>query len=321
MMNLCSNLAVLDESAPLNRVALLMAGGDGMRLQDLTRKIAGIPIPKQYCRLLNNSSLLEATLARTQLFAPPDRISVIINQNHTGLAMKQLNTLPESNIFVQPQNRDTGPGMIFSLLHLERNHPDAIVAIFPTDHFIDDDRTFIAHTLRAVNAVACMPDKIAVLGIAPDRPETGYGYILPDGLVEPTERTFHVKAFVEKPSLPDARKIIACGGLWNSFVMVFKLSRMLDLLATLVPDEFNLLSVLRDAPHKAGDLYRVITPWNFSNRILARISQHLIMLEVTDVGWNDWGTRESIERTCKHFNLAIAWGPLSHQTGYETAQA
>jgi mannose-1-phosphate guanylyltransferase len=307
MMNRDSGLDVLNENAPSNRVALLMAGGDGTRLQELTREIAGIPIPKQYCRLLNNSSLLEATLARTRLFAPPDRINVIVNESHGDLAMAQLNTLPSSNIFVQPQNRDTGPGMIFALLHLERTHPDAIVAVFPTDHFIGDDRTFVAHALRAVNTIARMPDKIAVLGIAPDRPETGYGYILPDGPVGPTERAFHVKAFVEKPSLPDARNIISRGGLWNTFVMIFKLRRMLDLVNVLVPHEFNKLSELRESPQKAAALYRAIGPWNFSTRVLAQIPQHLIMLEAADVYWNDWGTRESIERTYKALNLVPFW--------------
>lgn len=311
MMNRDSDIAVLNENAPSNRVALLMAGGDGTRLQELTTEIAGIPIPKQYCRLLNNSSLLEATLARTQLFAPPDRINVIVNENHGDLAMEQLDILPISNIFVQPQNRDTGPGMIFALLHLERAHPDAIVAVFPTDHFIDNDRTFVSHTLRAVNTVARMPDKIAVLGIVPDQPETGYGYILPNGPIGPMERAFYVKAFVEKPSLPDARDIISRGGLWNTFVMVFKLSRMLDLLNVLVPHEFNKLSELRESPQKAAELYRAIDPWNFSTRILARIPQHLIMLEVADVYWNDWGTRESIERTYRDLNLAPFWNLAS----------
>jgi mannose-1-phosphate guanylyltransferase len=307
MMNRDSGVTGLIENDPSKSVALLMAGGDGTRLLELTREIAGIPIPKQYCRLLNNASLLEATLARTRLFAPPDRINVIVNENHRDLAMEQLHTLPKSNIFVQPQNRDTGPGMIFALLHLEMTHPDAIVAVFPTDHFIDDDRTFVAHTLRAVDTIALMPDKIAILGIAPDQPETGYGYILPDCPVGPIERAFHVKAFVEKPNLPDARNIIAGGGLWNTFVMVFKLRRMLDLLHVLVPHEITTLSELRESPQKAAELYRTIRPWNFSTRVLARISEHLIMLEVDDVYWNDWGTRESIERTYRALNLVPSW--------------
>jgi mannose-1-phosphate guanylyltransferase len=284
-----------------------MAGGDGMRLQELTQEIASVPIPKQYCRLLNNFSLLEATLARTQLFVPPDRISVIINRNHIDLAMEQVDILPRPNIFVQPQNRDTGPGMIFALLHLERTHPDAIVTVFPTDHFIDDDPAFIAHTLRALSSIASMPDKIAVLGITPDRPEPGYGYILHDGPAGSTEGAFHVKSFVEKPSIPEARNIISLGGLWNTFVLVFKLRRMLDLLSQIVPGEFNILSELRKSPHKADKLYHTISPWNFSTRVLTRIPQHLIVLEAADVYWSDWGTRESIERTFNALNLVPFW--------------
>ncbi len=290
-----------------DRVALLLAGGDGMRLRELTREIAGVPIPKQYCRLLQGSSLLEATLSRAQLFTARERISVVVNQDHIELAKDQLQVLPESNIFVQPRNRDTGPGMIFALMHLQRMYGDPIVAVFPTDHYVDNDRAFIAHMLRAVNTVAHMPDKIAVLGIAPDRPETGYGYILPANPLGNSERAYHVEAFTEKPSLIVARDIISRGGLWNTFVMVFKLSRMMELLCELVPNECEKLFELRKAPNKASDLYSNLDSWNLSTQVLARIPQHLIMLEVADVRWSDWGTRESVERTYRSLNMVPFW--------------
>ena len=116
-----------------------------------------------------------------------------------------------------------------------------------------------------------------------------------------------MKAFMEKPSLPNARDIISRGGLWNTFVMVFKLRRMLNLLSELVPGEFNILSELRESPHKADKLYQAISPWNFSTRVLAQIPQHLIVMEVADVRWCDWGTPESIERTYKAMNLVPIW--------------
>jgi mannose-1-phosphate guanylyltransferase len=118
----------LAEAAPKKRIALLLAGGDGTRLQEFTTQLTGAPIPKQYCPLIHGRSLLELTLSRTHYFAPIENTRVIINQSHLGLARDQLKTLPESSIFVQPENRDTGPGMIFALMQIARTSPDAIVA-------------------------------------------------------------------------------------------------------------------------------------------------------------------------------------------------
>jgi mannose-1-phosphate guanylyltransferase len=292
---------------PLKRIALLLAGGDGRRLQDLTREIVGVPIAKQYCPLLNGRSLLEATLSRAQFFAPLRRIHVVFNQNHLSLARKQLRFLPKSNLFMQPLNRDTGPGLIFALLRLERVYGEAIVATFPTDHYIDRDRTFIAQAHRAANIIARMPDKIAILGIVPDRLETGYGYILPAHSLEASERAFHVKTFLEKPSASIASTIISRGGLWNSFVMVFSLSRMLELIGEMVPDGFQMISELRANPDNAAEFYETLSSWNLSTQFLARIPQHLIVVEVAESGWSDWGTRESIERTYHALKIAPSW--------------
>jgi len=293
-----------------NRVALLLAGGDGTRLRDLTIQIAGTPIPKQYCRLLHGTSLLEAAISRTRLLFPLERINVIINEDHIDLAKDQVRTLPASNIFVQPLNRDTGPGMVFALLTMEYAYGDAIVAVFPTDHYVDKDFTFMAHVMRAMNAISYMPDKIALLGVAPDRPETGYGYILPAGPLKISGNVFHVDAFTEKPNSENARDIIGRGGLWNTLVMVFRLSRMLELVQEMAPREVGVLLELRSSPEKAAALYRTIRPWNFSTQLLAQIPQHLIVLKVSNVFWSDWGTREAIERTYRLLNLPPSWEPV-----------
>lgn len=290
-----------------NRAALLLAGGDGMRLRELTRQIAGVPIPKQYCRLLHGSSLLEATLSRAQLLTSRDRISVVINQDHLDIAREQLKALPESNVLVQPLNRDTGPGMLFALMHLRHMGEDPIVAVFPTDHYVDNDRAFIGHVLRAFHAIAHMPDKIAILGIAPDHPETGYGYILPANPLSLHESAYHVEAFTEKPSLIGAKDIISRGGLWNTFVMVFKLSRMMELLRRYAPEDCEQFLSADGDPEKLSDMYRKMEPWNLSSQVLARIPEHLIMLEIADVRWSDWGTRESVERTYRSLNLVPFW--------------
>jgi len=319
---LVDSIDSLAAAAPKQRLALLLAGGDGTRLQELTAQLTGVPIPKQYCPLIRGRSLLELALFRTRLFTPIDNTRVIINQNHRRWAREQLQALPENNIFMQPENRDTGPGMIFALMQIAQTSPDVIVAVFPTDHFIDDEKAFIAHVLRAACLVHQFPQKIAVLGVTPNHPETGYGYIIPGRpLPMPLTpwRVSHVKAFREKPNSSMAREFISQGGLWNTFVLVFQVKRVLGLLRDMAPKDSQRLFELQDYSVDAPAVYRDIGPWNFSSQILARIPEELIVLEAPDIHWSDWGTRESIERTCKHLNLVPAWGPLGHQTEYGAA--
>jgi mannose-1-phosphate guanylyltransferase len=291
-------------------IALVLAGGDGVRLRELTREITGEPIPKQYCRLLMGQSLLEAAISRASRFAQNHRTTVIVNQSHLRLASEQLSALPASNIFVQPRNRDTGPGMIYSLLHLARMWPDAIVASFPSDHYIDNDRALIRHVRRAAAVVARNPQKIVLLGITPDRLETDYGYIQVGSPLLASRAgsgLFGVAGFHEKPGYEDAEHLVARGALWNMFLMVFRLPRMLQLLKAYAPRESSRLFEMSLRPEEEAQTYRDIAPWNFSSQFLERITKHLLVLRVGDVSWSDWGTRESIERTYQTLQLVPEW--------------
>jgi len=302
---------------PSQRWALILAGGDGTRLQELTREIAGAPIPKQYCRILGEHSLLEATLARAYHFAHRERTIVIVNRNHLSIGREQLRVVEPRNVLIQPCNRDTGPGLLFGLLHLARRDPGATVAVFPSDHYIGDGLTFIAHVNRAAGIVAEHPDKVAVLGIRPDRAEPGYGYITPAQPL-PTRRdagpAFRVTAFREKPSVELAHSLFRAGGLWNSFVLVFQVGRMLDLLREFAPTDVDRMWRHSGDPSSLASLYDDLTAWNFSSQILARIPEHLVVLPVDDVHWNDWGTRESIEHTLRVLNQPAPWMPRRSAT-------
>jgi mannose-1-phosphate guanylyltransferase len=317
MEKLVGSIDNLAAAAPKQRLALLLAGGDGTRLREFTTQLTGVPMPKQYCPLMHGRSLLELALIRAQLFAPIENARVIINQNHRGWASRQLKALPENNIIIQPENRDTGPGMIFALMQIAQTNPEATVAVFPTDHFIDNDPAFIAHVLRATCLIQQHPQKIAILGVTPTHAETGYGYIMPDRPL-PTPLTpwkvSHVKAFREKPSPTMARKLISRGGLWNTFVLVFQVKRVLELLKDMAPKDSQKLFELQDCSKNASAIYRDIQPWNFSNQILARIPEELIVFEAPDIRWSDWGTRESIERTYKHLDLVPSLRTLAEHS-------
>ena len=279
--------------------ALVLAGGDGKRLQALTRQITGMPIPKQYCPITNGRSLLQATLSRIEAFTPAARTFVVVNRDHLPLASAQLGAIPDRNVIVQPENRDTGPGLLLSLRAVFRRDPSALLAVFPSDHYVDDAPAFLSHVDRAVEIVARLPQKIALLGIPPDRAEPGYGYVLPaDSLaLEGSAPAFHVAAFREKPTTERARDLLSRGAMWNSFVMVFRVSRMLELLHERLADAVARFDDLFGDGTATGRTYRDLPPWNFSRDFLGHIPEHLVLVQAGGTGWSDWGTPEAVMRT------------------------
>ena len=287
--------------------ALVLAGGDGTRLQALTRLIAGAPIPKQYCRILGDHSLLETTLARIAPLVPQERTLAIVNRGHLPLARPQLAAIPASNVVVQPRNLDTGPGLLVSLLALARRDAAATVAVFPSDHDFRDEAAFRRHVARMAFLVAAHPERIALLGARPDRPEPGYGYIAPGRpLVGPGD-VFRVVAFHEKPAPAQASRIMGRGGLWNSFVMVGRVARMLELVREVRPGDVADLEGIPAEPDALAAAYDRLAAWNFSRDFLARVPEHLMVARADDLGWSDWGTPEAIERTLAALRVVPPW--------------
>jgi mannose-1-phosphate guanylyltransferase len=289
--------------------ALVLAGGDGTRLQSLTRLIAGAPIPKQYCRLMGDRSLLEETLARTKSLVPRARTLAIVNRDHLPLAMPQLAGLPAANVVVQPRNRDTGPGLVLPLLELARRDPDATVAVFPSDHYLGNVSAFRARVRRAAELVASHPGKIVLLGTDPKWADPGYGYILPG---EPVPGVvpgdaFGVRAFCEKPPAPIAARIVAEGALWNCFVMVSRVERLLALARALRPRDVARLAAVVGNPSALTAAYVDLPAWNFSADLLSLLTTDLIVLRASGLEWSDWGTVDAIERTLASLGRTPPW--------------
>jgi mannose-1-phosphate guanylyltransferase len=212
-----------------------------------------------------------------------------------------------SNVLVQPRNRDTGPGILVSLLELERRDAEATVAIFPSDHNIRSEAEFRRHVVQMAHLVDAHPDKVALLGARPDRAETGYGYIAPGSPIEGFGAAFSVVAFHEKPARSLAAHIIRRGGLWNSFVLVGRVARLIDLLSEARQEDVARLAALPADLDALGPAYDELPSWNFSRDFLARIPQHLVVARADDLGWSDWGTPEAIERTFATMGIVPPW--------------
>src|SRR4029453_1132855 len=163
--------------------ALILAGGDGTRLRALTRQIAGDPRPKQFCPLLDGETLLDRTRRRVDLLTPPDRQGATLPRPHEPYFRPLITDLAPDRLVVQPANRGTGAGLLYPLMRIADLAGDVPVAVFPSDHFVDDDATFVRAVAGAVDALAAAPQRVILLGIEAASPETEYGWI------EPAERT------------------------------------------------------------------------------------------------------------------------------------
>ncbi|MGH2358539.1 MAG: sugar phosphate nucleotidyltransferase, partial [Candidatus Limnocylindria bacterium] len=258
--------------------ALILAGGDGTRLRPLTRQIAGDSRPKQFCPLVDGETLLDRTRRRTDLLTTFDRQLIVVTRAHEPYYRYLAEELAPGRLVVQPANRGTGPGLLYPLLRLTELAGDAPVAVFPADHFVDDDVAFVSHVEAAVRAVRPRPDLVVLLGIEAATPETEYGWIEPNAVPLPVEGdpVFPIRRFWEKPSPRLAERLFERGCLWNSFVMVGQAGAFLALVARRAPELMAAFAPLHDALGRRGEaaaaerLYAILPDVNFSERVLTQ---------------------------------------------------
>jgi mannose-1-phosphate guanylyltransferase len=277
--------------------AVILAGGDGTRLKSLTRWITGDERPKQFCPLLGGKTLLEQTARRAALAIRPEKTFTVVNRAHEPFYKPFFSHAASGRVVVQPDNLGTTPAILYSLLRIAATTESDYAAILPSDHFVSDDRAFMDHIDAAFAAVCLRPELIVLLGIAPDNPETAYGWIEPGRSLLPsgTGALYGVTRFWEKPALPLARRLWSGGCLWNSFVMVAYVPALLALIANAVPEIYEAFAATRPAFGTSAEaraidtLYSRLSPSNFSDEVLSRRPEDLAVLPVTGLAWSDLG--------------------------------
>lgn len=277
------------------RAAVVLAGGEGSRLRSLTRRIAGEEIPKQFCPIFGTETLLEQTLRRVARTIEPRFISVVLNRNHERFYSPILSGMLPRNLVVQPQNRGTAPAILYPLLRLAEVAPRATVAIFPSDHFVGNEAEFMRHVEMAFAAVAMRPELTVLMGVAPQSPETAYGWIEPGAAIAETP-LFIVRRFWEKPKPGLAAELMSRGCFWNSFVMVGQLSTLLGLFLIALPELYQAFKKIHAVVGTSFEertierLYGDLRSIGFSEQVLATERPvNLAVLPVHGVDWSDLG--------------------------------
>jgi mannose-1-phosphate guanylyltransferase len=290
-----------------HRWAVVLAGGDGTRLQSLTLKIAGDSRPKQFCSIFGGESLLTQTRARLESLFQVDRQLFVVTRAHETYYREELRNVDDSRIISQPLNRGTGVAVALALLYLLQRDADATVAFVPCDNYYADARAFGRAIRSAFSGAEQYPDSIVVLGVKAHYAEVEYGWIeFGSAISHAPTPLLRVNRFWEKPSLRQARALLRRGCLWNTFVTVGRASTFIDLLCSQVPDV-----VLSLNKALAGDeleaAYRPLPAVDLSRQVLARQPHRLLAVRDTTSGWADLGSPCRVTDTLARNNIQPAW--------------
>ncbi|WP_282604493.1 mannose-1-phosphate guanylyltransferase/mannose-6-phosphate isomerase [Pelagibius sp. Alg239-R121] len=270
---------------------VILSGGSGSRLWPLSRA----HYPKQLLPLSGDNSMLQDTALRvsdkTRYHAP----LIIANNEHRFIVAEQLQQAGVSPraIVLEPLGRNTAPAVTVAALMLQREDPNAIMVLLPSDHVVADQQAFAAAVDKAAGAAA--GGHLVTFGITPRHPETGYGYIRQGEVLTSHAGAFGLSAFVEKPDLPTAEGYLASGDyLWNSGMFVLPAQTYLDEVERLAPKILEQCDLALEQSFRDLDFVRLDEPAFAacpSDSIDYAVMEHTHKAAVVpaDIGWNDVG--------------------------------
>ena len=276
---------------------VILCGGSGTRLWPLSRQ----SYPKQFVPLTGETTLFQQSARRLAGpdFAPP---LVLTNADFRFIVTQQLTEagIDPGAVLIEPEGRNTAPAILAAALWLERTDPEGMMLVAPSDHVVPDATAFAAAVEAGLEAAR--DGRLVTFGIAPDRPETGYGYLELDGPVPATPQAVPLKGFVEKPDAPRARAMLDEGRfLWNAGIFLFSVRAILKAFAAHAPD---LIAPVRAALDQArpdlGFVRLAPGPWGQAGDISIdyAVMERAPNLSVVPFagGWSDLGDWQAVWR-------------------------
>jgi mannose-1-phosphate guanylyltransferase len=289
---------------------IVLAGGEGRRLQSLTRDGQGRVVPKQFCSFLGTQSLLRSAIDRLATAVDRRRIIVVVAASHRQWWQRELADIEPENIVVQPVNRGTACGVLLPLAYLAARDPEARVVVAPSDHFVEDEPGYAASLRQAVEIVDSRPGLLIVLGIRPDHASPDYGWILS---AQPGDDGVQlVSSFVEKPKPELARRLMASGALWNSFNFAASVAGLMARMRRALPWLSECFELLASGQHRDGrgallpSFYARLPHVDFARQVLEHAVGRFHVLPVPPCGWADLGTPERVTECARRWSCLHA---------------
>ena len=279
--------------------ALIMAGGRGERFWPRSRR----NMPKQFLSLTDDGkTMIQLTVERIMPLVDMKDIYIATNKDYRQLALEQLPGIPEENILCEPVGRNPAPCIGLGAVHIAKKYEDAIMLVLPSDHLIKFNKMYLT-TLRDACRIAEKGTNLVTIGIMPDYPETGYGYIKFDAK-EPEGGAYRVDRFVEKPSLEVAKEYLAAEEyLWNSGQFIWKVSSILKNLKQYMPDTYERLLRIQEAigTEEEGQIldkeFHEMDSQSIDYGIMEKAKDIYILPGA--FGWDDVGSWLAVERIKK----------------------
>jgi mannose-1-phosphate guanylyltransferase len=276
---------------------LILAGGRGTRFWPRSRRRH----PKQVLSIESDRSLIQSTVDRLAPLIRPARIWILTNNFVRDEIVKQLPEVPPEQIIAEPAQRNTAPAIGLAAHILHSLDPDAVFGVFPSDHVIANPERYVSLLTPAFEAAG--EGRIAVLGIAPRSPETGFGYVeFPEGTKCGELAAVSVRQFREKPDLPDAQKYVSAGNFyWNAGMFFWKAATVLDALRHYLPKTATLLSSLPAFSHpdfavQLSEAFPRCEDISIDYAVMQKAAQagSVVGVACDEFGWSDVGSWEAV---------------------------
>ena len=275
---------------------VILSGGSGTRLWPMSRSL----YPKQLLALFGRTSLLQQTIARVAGHAGFAAPLIVANEEHRFIIAEQLRDsgVEPAALLLEPVGRNTAPAVAVAALRLAESAPDALMLVLPSDHVIADPDAFLAAVERA--AAAARQGFLVTFGIAPERAESGYGYIAAGAAIEKSPGAFAVSGFIEKPEPQEAARYVAQGTyFWNSGIFLFPVRVYLAELERLRPEMLAACRAALAAASADSDFIRLDAAAFAAcpgDSIDYAVMEHTARAAVVPVamGWSDLGSWDAL---------------------------